>query len=59
MNDIEALLENLPKKVQVVREEHKGMLNHQFNPKLNLAEEKVNNLQSIVTQKKDERERLE
>ena len=42
------MLENLPKKVSNVREEHKGMLNHQFNPKLNLAEEKVQNLQDIV-----------
>ena len=49
----------MPKKVQNVREEHKGMLNHQFNPKLNLAEEKVKNLKTIVDHKKIERESLE
>ena len=58
-NDIEKMLENLPKKVQHVREEHKDMLNHQFNPKLSLAEEKVDNLKNIVDQKKQERESLE
>ena len=35
------------------------MLNHQFNPKLSLAEEKVDNLKNIVDQKKQERESLE
>ena len=59
IDQIENLLDNLPKKVQNVREEHKGMLNHQFNPKLNLAEDKVSNLKTIVDQKKDERESLE
>ena len=58
-NEIEKMLENLPQKVQHVREEHKDMLNHQFNPKLCLAEEKVGNLKNIVDQKKQERESLE
>ena len=35
------------------------MLNHQYNPKLNLAEEKVNSLKDIVTQKQEERDKLE
>ena len=42
-----------------MREEHKDMLNHQFNPKLSLAEEKVGNLKNIVDQKKQERDSLE
>ena len=58
-NEIEKMLENLPQKVQHVREEHKDMLNHQFNPKLSLAEEKVGNLKNIVDQKKQERDSLE